>query len=167
MKKIHPFVWLGVLLIALFSPVLFFGMVQRNGFDIVLVYYPHMLSFWQDGFLWSKYIFSGYPISLTTIFGGTWVLFLPLIKFFSPLSALFLVVLFMLFFAAFFVYLLCRELGLGKIASTVAAAIYIFSEHLFTEAYRSQTVAPSLIVFPALSYILLKLKNQTIGSKMM
>lgn len=160
LRRVHPIIWLALLLVLLFSPTLFFEKIQRSVFDIVFIYYPQTLGFWNDGHIWSKYILSGYPVSLTTIFGGTWILFLPLVKILSPMQALFTVVLGALFLTALFIYLLCRELQLSKVASMIAAVIYIFSEHLFTEAYRSPTVASSLIVFPALLYVFLKIKKK-------
>ena len=159
LEKIHPLIILSFLIFITFFPVLFLKKLFP-GFDLLLVFYPYSKYFLSQQSFWTSGILSGFNIGTTpNAFAGNWIYykvfnsgFLDFISFYNIL------IFFYFILTSVFSYLAVRLLGFDKWISVLVASVFIFSAYNLSWMVNIVT-APSLFIFPAIIYFLMKFKN--------
>jgi hypothetical protein len=132
--RFWPCLFLGLVLIAIFYPALFFGAVlggHHDRFDQMLPFYALYSRAFQAGVVpqWNPYVFCG----KTTMGSGMFIFFYPLywLAFAAPEARLAATTTFILIvhvaIALFGAFCLFRRLGADRFWATVATASYVFS----------------------------------------
>lgn len=158
-KKNWPILLLLVLFLILFWPTLFSNKLFP-GFDLLLIFYPYSHHFLSLNNFWESGILSGFNMGAApSTFSGNWIYykffdfsFLDFISFYNIL------ILFYFILTTIFSYLASRKIGFDKWVSVLVASVYIFSAYNLSWMVNIVT-APSLFIFPAIIYFLIKFRN--------
>src|SRR3989338_4492641 len=108
-RKVFPFLFLGLIILFLFSPLLFGGQMIP-GEESIGVYYP-MMYFYQQAirsggsFLWNNFYYGGFPAYLNMLGGFLYPLHYFLFKFLPLFTAYHLAIAIAVFLGATFSYL--------------------------------------------------------------
>ena len=159
-KQHYPFAVFIALIFILFFPVLFFKKLWP-GSDPLLTFYPYSFHYFNNMSHWDTSILSGVSIgALPASFAGNWIYykifsfsFLDFIGFYNIL------IFFYFILTAAFSYAASRKIGFDKLVSVLVTSVYIFSAYNLSWMVNIVT-APSLFIFPALVYFLLKFKEE-------
>jgi len=159
-KQHYPFAVFIALIFILFFPVLFLKKLWP-GSDPLLTFYPYSFHYFNNMSHWDTSILSGVSIgALPASFAGNWIYykifsfsFLDFIGFYNIL------IFFYFILTAAFSYAASRKIGFDKLVSVLVTSVYIFSAYNLSWMVNIVT-APSLFIFPALVYFLLKFKEE-------
>lgn len=111
----------------LFKEKIFSGGYVFNGFYPMFYQYSNILKCCNQISTWFASYLGGFPILLTQGFGFLHPLSIVFFKFFDYILVYNWLVVFNGFLAAFFTYLLARELNLSRAASSIAGSIFLFN----------------------------------------
>ena len=133
------------------------------GFDLTLIFYPYSHHFLNQQIFWSSGILSGFNIGATpNAFAGNWIYYFLAnsigFGLFDFITFYNILIFFYFILTAVFSYLASRKLGFDKYVSVLVASVYIFSAYNLSWMVNIVT-APSLFVFPAIIYFLMKFRN--------
>ena len=162
LKNIHPAAILCVLIFVIFSHILFLGKLFP-GFDLLLVFYPYSFHYLNYQSFWASGILSGISIWASPAnFAGNWIYYFLANRvgfgLFNFITFYNVLILFYVILTAIFSYLAARLLGFDKWVATLIASFYIFSAYNLSWMVNIVT-APSLFIFPAIIYFLIKFRN--------
>lgn len=162
LEKIHPILFLFCLILIVFFPILFLKKLLP-GFDLLLVFYPYSFLYLNYQSFWISGILSGISVWASPAnFAGNWIYYFFAnrigFKLFDFITFYNVLIFFYFILTTVFSYLAGRKIGFDKYVSTLISSVYIFSAYNLSWMVNIAT-APSLFIFPALIYFLLKFKN--------